>query len=222
MSNGCGLTPDNILRSLPEVLRNDGEMYAIAETVANEIVPVTQETDKPRIYPRIDYLEESLLDILAWDFKVDWWDYAFSLQEKRNTLKGSWYVHKHMGTPSAVATALSAIYPDSKVEEWYTYGGEPYHFRLKIPVDQSTLDMVKHSKVLSLVSFYKNLRSILDSVEYYGTTTSLIVYPAAAPIGVHIINKGVAKEGLNSADYLVDELNEILLDELNEILLDSD
>lgn len=222
MSNRYGLTPENLLRALPEVLRNDKSMYALAETVANALMPVVAETDLPRIFPRIDELDEQLLDILAWDFKVDWWDYSYSLTEKRNTLKQSWYVHKHMGTPSAVATALSAIYPDSKVEEWYTYGGKPYHFRLKIPVDQSTLDMVKHSTVLSLVSFYKNLRSVLDSVEYYGTNTSLVIYPATAPIGVHIVNRGVAKEGLVSEDYLVDELNEILLDELNEILLDSD
>lgn len=215
-----GITPENLLRTLPEVLRRDDNMYALATAIADKLVPCVAETDLPRIFPRIDELDESLLDALAYDFKVDWWDYGYSLQEKRNTLRGSWYVHKHMGTPAAVMTALSAIYPNSKVEEWFEYGGEPYHFRLLIPVDASTLDASKHATVLKLVSFYKNLRSVLDSVEYSGSNSSLIIYPMAAQWGTHIINTGRAAQSSVTGDGLIDELNELLLDEQNEILFD--
>lgn len=219
MSNG--ITAQNLLRALPEVLRRDENMNALAEAIAEQLVPCVADTDNPRIFPRIDELSETLLDILAWDFKVDWWDYSYSLQEKRNTLRRSWYVHKHMGTPSAVEAALSAIYPNSKVEEWYVYGGEPYHFRLLIPVDAATLDAEKHAKVLSLVSFYKNLRSVLDSVEYSGSTSSLVIYPMTAQWGTHIINTGLAKQSGSADDGLTDELNEFLIDELNDILIDG-
>lgn len=219
MSNG--ITAENLLRALPEVLRRDSNMYALAQAIAEQLVPCVADTDEPRIFPRLDDLDEALLDALAWDFKVDWWDYGYSLQEKRNTLRQSWYVHKHMGTPSAVMTALSAIYPDSKVEEWYSYGGEPYHFRLKIPVDASTLDATKHETVLSLVSFYKNLRSVLDSVEYSGSTSSLTVYPMAAQWGTHIVNTGMAAQSGSADDRLLDELNNYLVDELDDILTDG-
>lgn len=215
-----GITPENLLRTLPEVLRRDDNMYALATAIADKLVPCVAETDMPRIFPRIDELDEPLLDALAYDFKVDWWDYGYSLSEKRNTLRGSWYVHKHMGTPAAVMTALSAIYPNSKVEEWFEYGGEPYHFRLLIPVDASTLDASKHATVLKLVSFYKNLRSVLDSVEYSGSNSSLIIYPMAAQWGTHIINTGRAAQSSVTGDGLIDELNELLLDEQNEILFD--
>ena len=39
------------------------------------------------------------------------------------------------GTKWAVETALSAIYPDSVVQEWFEYNGEPYTFRLQINED---------------------------------------------------------------------------------------
>lgn len=218
MSNG--ITAENLLRALPDVLQQDDNMRALAEAIAGQLVPCIADTDEPRIFPRIDELNETLLDTLAWDFKVDWWDYSYSLQEKRNTLRQSWYVHKHMGTPAAVMAALSAIYPNSKVEEWWAYGGEPYHFRLLIPVDASTLDASKHATVLSLVTFYKNLRSVLDSVEYSGSTSSLTVYPMAAQWGTHIVNAGTAA-GSSAGDQLLDELNDSLTDELNDILTDG-
>ena len=218
MSNG--ITAENLLRALPDVLQQDDNMRALAEAIAGQLMPCIADTDEPRIFPRIDELNETLLDTLAWDFKVDWWDYSYSLQEKRNTLRQSWYVHKHMGTPAAVMAALSAIYPNSKVEEWWAYGGEPYHFRLLIPVDASTLDASKHATVLSLVTFYKNLRSVLDSVEYSGSTSSLTVYPMAAQWGTHIVNAGMAA-GISAGDQLLDELNDFLTDELNDILTDG-
>ena len=216
-----GLTSANLLRALPYVLQCDDNMQALAQAIAGEIVKCVDDTDAPRIFPCIDELDEALLDVLAWDFKVDWWDYSYSLQEKRNTLRQSWYVHKHMGTPSAVTAALSAIYPNSKVEEWFSYGGEPYHFRLLIPVDATALDATKHATVLSLVSFYKNLRSVLDSVEYSGSNSSLVIYPMAKQWGSHIIGGATAAQG-GSEDYaLTDELNNYLSDELDNILTDG-
>ena len=37
-----------------------------------------------RIYTRIDELPEWLLDILARDFAVDWYDRSYTLEEKKN------------------------------------------------------------------------------------------------------------------------------------------
>ncbi len=87
-------------------------------------------------------------------------------------------------------------------------------------MDASTLDASKHATVLSLVTFYKNLRSVLDSVEYSGSTSSLTVYPMAAQWGTHIVNAGTAA-GISAGDQLLDELNDFLTDELNDILTDG-
>jgi phage tail P2-like protein len=178
-----GITPENLLRSLPEVLRGDSKMLALATAIAGALSARPAEIAALEIYNRIDELPETLLDILAYDFKVDWWDADFKLEEKRQTLKASWDVHRHLGTPYAVERALSAIYPESTVREWFEYGGDPFHFRLMIPVDQTTLDLTKHARVLALVNFYKNLRSILDEVEYFGSGGSATAYAATAFIG---------------------------------------
>lgn len=192
MNSVYGITAENLLRALPEVLQNDDEMHALSTGIAQQLSARLSEINMARIYTRIGELPESLLDILAYDFKVDWWSYDYTLEEKRKTLKDNWYVHRQLGTKGAVERALSAIYPDSEVVEWFDYDGEPYHFKLIIPVDETELDPTKHKTVLSLIAYYKNLRSYLDDVEYHGSSSSAKTYAAAAFLGCEIKDSAIA------------------------------
>lgn len=166
MNNSRTLNSENFMLSLPAVLADDKKLNALARSISGTLESRVKEIEKVNIYARIDELPEDLLDILAQDFKVDWWDYSLTLSEKRETLKRSWYVHKHMATPSAVTTALSAFYSETECEEWFEYGGEPYHFRLAMTLPAEEIQSTKHEKVVSLLRFYKNLRSVLDRILY--------------------------------------------------------
>lgn len=130
--NDHGLTQENLLATLPVALRQDPSAAALAQAIAQLLAQRLEEIGRLLLYPAIDQLDEGLLDILAQDFKVDWWDPDYSLEEKRRTLKDSWRVHRMLGTKAAVETAISAIYPDTKVQEWWEYDGQPYHFKLLI------------------------------------------------------------------------------------------
>lgn len=162
--NSHGLTKENLLAAFPQVLRTDRSVLALAEALAEVLAARREEIDRLRIYPAIDRLDEQLLDILAHDFKVDWWDADYSLEEKRRTLKDSWRVHRLLGTKAAVETAIRAIYPGATVVEWWEYGGEPYCFRLCIPVIGGADDQAKQQRVLARLNTYKNLRSHLDGI----------------------------------------------------------
>ncbi len=166
MNDPHGFTRENLLSSLPAALAHDPKMAALAEAIAGLLVQQKEEAGRLSIYPRIGRLDEALLDILAHDFKVDWWDSDYTLEEKRRTLEGSWQVHKTLGTKAAVEKAITAIFPNTTIEEWFEYGGEPYHFRLSIELGGEHLDREKQARVLERVGFYKNLRSHLDSVSY--------------------------------------------------------
>ena len=176
--NSHGLTRENLVATLPPALQKDPSAVALAEAFAELLAQRPEEIDRLRIYPAIDRLDERLLDILAYDFKVDWWDTDYSLEEKRRTLKNSWRVHKTLGTKAAVEMAVSAIYPNTQVVEWFEYGGEPYHFRLHINVSDDNIESDKQRRVLSRLDTYKNLRSHLDTINYRMTAR-----PAAADAG---------------------------------------
>ena len=173
--NEYGLTVENLMRTIPEYLRRDDDIVAIAESVAMQIAEMPAKLESIRIYTRIDELPEDLLDTLAYDFKIDWWDPNFTLREKRQTLKDSWEVRRTLGTKAAVEKAISAVYSKTFITEWFQYGGEPYHFILHIDSTYENIDPAKHKRVLERLEYYKNLRSkymIEYSARPFGNSTA--------------------------------------------------
>lgn len=190
--NSHQLSKESMLASFPMALQKSAKLVALSESIANVLDKRREDIQRVSIYSQIDELPEELIDILIHDFKVDWCDESYTLEEKRNTLKESWYVHRRLGTTAAVKTAISAIYPDTLVSEWWEYGGKPYHFRLLI---NSTFDKVqpdKHHRVIEMVNYYKNLRSVLDTVEYYDAGATASQFLGAAFIGGAIVDGATA------------------------------
>lgn len=164
---GDAITKENLLLMIPPALTQDTSILALAETDAEALAVRLTEIDRVRIVPNIDRLDERLLDILAYDFKVDWWDPNYTLEEKRRTLKDSWRVHKLLGTRAAVELGIRAIYPQARVEEWFEYeGGKPYHFKLHIDLSQEQWVEGKPWRALERVNYYKSLRSHMDRFEF--------------------------------------------------------
>ena len=155
----------NFADYLPGALKQDPKIKAIAEAVTKEALTVSGEIENVLIYSRIDELPEALIDILAYDMHVDWYDYSFPLNVKRDILKSSVKVHKKMGTKYAVEKALGALYPQSEVEEWYQYEGEPHHFHIVCDVTENRVT-ASFQEIINAVMMYKRLSSHLDEVVY--------------------------------------------------------
>lgn len=154
----------NFADYLPGALKQDPKIKAIAEVLAKEALTIGGGIENVLIYSRIDDLPEALIDILAYDMHVDWYDYSFPLKVKQNILKGSVRVHKKMGTKYAVETALRALHPESYIEEWFEYGGTHHCFRIVINVDNQEYE-VDLDKIIKSVNLYKRLSTHLDYVK---------------------------------------------------------
>lgn len=150
---------------LPQPLTHDPKMIALAKAAADELLTVSGVVENVLIYSRIDELPEELVDILAYDFHVDWYDYSYPLAAKRDLLKSSVRVHKKMGTKYAIEKALSALYPESEVEEWFEYEGEPGHFHIVCDVTNSRIT-ASYSDIVRAVRLYKRLSAHMDEVVY--------------------------------------------------------
>lgn len=161
--NSYGLTRENLLCVLPAALRLDESVAALADAVASALALRPEEIDRLRIYPDIGRLDETMLDILAYDFKVDWWDADLGLPEKRQMLRDSFAVHRTLGTRYAVETALSDAYPGATIKEWFEYGGTPYCFQITLPIT-GEVTRERQRRVLSKIWYYKNLRSHLEAL----------------------------------------------------------
>jgi len=166
MSKGHGISRDNLLGMLPPSLRLDKSVMAMADAAAQVLSVRPAEIDRLAIYPDIWRLDEKMLDILAYDFKVDWWDADYSLEQKRQTLYDSWNVHRRLGTPWAVRTALNVVFPGAVIQEWFEYDGTPYCFRINFHVPPEGLTLERQKRALNRVWYYKNLRSHLEGLTY--------------------------------------------------------
>lgn len=157
----------------PTALQHDPKMLALAQGFAAEAMGVSGHLNDVLIYSRFDELPEALVDILAYDMHVDWYDYDMPLKVKREVVKNSVRVHKRMGTKYAVETALGSVWPESEVEEWFEYGGEPHHFRIVCDVTESYIT-VSFKRLVQAVYMYKRLSSHLESVVYQTRITCII------------------------------------------------
>lgn len=119
--------------------------------------------EREHIYTQIDSQPEDILDILAVQFKVDWYDASYPLQAKRNIIKTALEVRRYYGTDWATLKAISAIYPRSEIEQWYDYEGTPGHFRVICSVDGALIP-VQRREIRRSVNIYKRMTAHLDSL----------------------------------------------------------
>ena len=164
--NNSDIYSVDFTRSLPPTLKDDPEINALGRAIAEQLQITARQIRRNIIYARIDELDEQTLDILAYDLHVDWYDHSYPIEVKRQTIKDSVKIHRRLGTKYAVETALGAVFPGTRVEEWFEYDGDPYTFRVIINATENGVTEAQQAAVLERVIFYKNLRSHLEAVRF--------------------------------------------------------
>ena len=105
-----------------------------------------------------------LVDELAWQFHVDYYDKSADIETKKRLVKQSIKIHRTKGTPQAVMDLMEAVFSSkSELIEWFDYNGDPYHFKIKI----SSLLADKIPEFNKALSTVKNVRSVFDGVTFF-------------------------------------------------------
>lgn len=179
-SPGRDIYSVNFADYLPETLKRDPKMKALAAAVTEQMLGVSGEIDNVLIYSRIDELPEELIDILAFDMHVDWYDYYYPIEIKRAVVKNSVKVHKKLGTKYAVETALRCVYKNVGISEWFEYGAKPYYFKINLDTSGECFLESTFLDIISKVKFYKNLRSHCQGIYVKMNGRSAIIGTIAA------------------------------------------
>ena len=163
----------------PPNLINDPVIRALLEATDPELQKVKEQIVNAIIYPRIDEIEdESLLDLLAWQFHVEGYDLAKTVEEKRNLVKNAIELHRYKGTKYAIKKVLTALSLDGNITEWFEYGGKPYHFKVEISSSNKRITPELRDKLLQLINEYKNERSWLEEILLSYLATGTIPFAA--------------------------------------------
>ena len=163
---------------LPASIAADTKVKNISLSVETILQTVAGQTAAVLLLPHLDELPEAVIDELAWQYHVDTYSADFAIDVKRQLIRQSIAWHHKKGTPAAVTDMLSTIYASAQLEEFWEYGGEPYHFRVTVGEDRTdsaqTID-----DAIRVIKLSKNVRSWLDGIKFRRNITGTIYLGAA-------------------------------------------
>ena len=119
-----GLKDAQITDGLPRVLAEQPWVRALSLAMLELHQKTMGYIAGSQIYTAIDTVAEEVLDALAVNWKIDWYDTGYDIEQKRRIVKTALNIRRTMGTAGAARTQADAIYPGTKLEEWFEYGGK--------------------------------------------------------------------------------------------------
>ncbi len=166
----------DLLELQTSYLQQDATIQALCEALTPHLKEINQNIEQTFLYGRIDELSEEVIDELAWQFHVDFYDSKLPIEKKRNLVKISPKLHKIKGTPQAVIDAVSTVFGRTKLKEWFEYGGKPYFFGIDIDITDQGATQENIAKIDTLINAYKNKRSWIEYINIYLTTIGKLIY----------------------------------------------
>lgn len=145
--------------------RYNPEIRAMSWALLQEKQRIMEQALQTRTLAMIDSLPERILDILAVELRTPFYQQDFSIASKRELIKETLIYYTYMGTPEAVNRMLSAVFPGSYIEEWYTYGGQPYHFQVILEMSNYR-EAANAATIIKAVKKVKRLTAHLDGLVY--------------------------------------------------------
>lgn len=187
-----------IADGLPRVLREQPWVMALSLAVAELHKKTMDYIDGSQIYTAIDLVAEEVLDALAVNWKIDWYDTGYDIEQKRRIVKTAMNIRRTMGTVGAAKEQANAIYPGTTLEEWFEYGGTHGNFRLRVNIvtveEQEKFAMMSHAEIERRLAAAKRFSSHLEEVDYYDAGGVATAYGMVANIGASIVDFGTAEK----------------------------
>lgn len=164
-----------ITQILPDSLKNIPEVRALSYALNQAIRKLVFYSKRIGGLSSIEYLPESILDLVAVELRVQNYEESLPIELKKTLLKHSLIWYCHAGTPAAVSEVVSLIFGGGRVTEWFEYGGEPYRFKVSTKEIMNPEALKRFYEVIHSV---KNTRSHLDGFDVERTVEHTLYYSA--------------------------------------------
>lgn len=176
----------NLLDLQSSYMQNDSVTKAMCEVLNPYYKKLNDNLKLCFIYSRIDELDDAMLDELAWQFSVDWYEATLNIEKKRALIKNAFKLHRIKGTPEALLNVVTTIFGRTLLKEWWEYGGKPYFFKLDIDITEQGASKENLEKLDDLIQKYKNVRSWVDVINIFLACTGKLTYAVTTNSGEEI------------------------------------
>lgn len=182
---------DGFMDTVPEFIRQDRNTNALAKAIGAALSRFVSDVRMADLYlTDVESMTEWALDEYAYGNGVLWYDVDAEFLRKRMWAMDAQAMRWCLGTREGVERLIRGVYDKGVVEEWFTYGGQPYHFRVRV-YGETNSDTMQWAK--KAVDASKNCRSVLDSFSFgideaatirEQVITGMSVYASCAEDGV--------------------------------------
>jgi phage tail P2-like protein len=154
------LNEAKITDALPRIVSAQPWVQALSAALFYQTGQLLDFAEQSQIYTNIDAAPEKVLDALAVQLKVEWYDSSAALDVKRTYIKTALSVQKHAGTAYAMRETIQTVLPHTELVEWFNAEGDapPGTFDL-ITTDCLTPEIA--AWVPNMLAYTKNARSHL-------------------------------------------------------------
>ena len=198
----------DITRHVPRFILEDKNGYALAKAIEAGI-QMMNDTIQQGVACLFEYdtMPEWRLDELAWEYNIPY-DYSASIDAKREWIKNRLALSRMYGTPEGITRYLKGYFGDAKIEEFWEYSGDPFHFRMIFPDSWTPEKVAWATKAIETL---KNVRSVLDSY----TFATKWLHQLYAGCALYTYENGTYQLPAVEIeeDWYIDELGNMLLDE---------
>lgn len=115
----------------PPSITCDKKVKDLITAIDPELLNVSEAISEAFIISRIKELPEAVLDLLAWQWHVDFYELAKGIDAKRDMVLKSISWHRKKGTRKAILEALEMLGVEAKFTSWQDLqeeGAQPYTF----------------------------------------------------------------------------------------------
>lgn len=170
------LQDSQIAQILPEYLSGRASVQALSFALHRAVKRFIGYCSSIGVFSAIDAAADSVLDILALEMNVPYYNDSLPAEVKRNLIKKTFVWYLNAGTPAAVEELVGSVFGQGEIHEWFEYGGEPYTFRI---ITSANAEIESIEKFEELIERVKNIRSHIDEVIFVREQQARI-YVAAA------------------------------------------
>lgn len=160
------------MKLMPYSLSQDPVLVAMMEAVVIQLHEAYEDAKAIYDLVNIDKLPEQLLDLIAYEKHVDFYNNELSVLQKRELIKTSISWHRKKGTRWAVEHVFKILNIDCDLKEWFEYDGTPYFFKVGVNIRDRGINENTLNLLMSLIFESKNLRSHLEELNIHFASSS--------------------------------------------------
>ena len=161
---------------LANSMRYNPETISIGYAILQEKQRLLALLARTRLMALIDSADEKTLDYLAVELRTPAYKDTFPVDVKRRLIAGTLPFYARLGTPAAVNWIIRSIFGEGHMEDWFSYDGDPHHFRAFVGSDGDTITPESLDEFRRAVASVKRLSSWLDSIISSTTMEAATVY----------------------------------------------